>query len=216
MVVDRNKSTPTTQISESLASSTTPALSRPERHRQRTHQRLLEAARLLVGEHGPDGFTVAELAEAADVGVGTVYNHFGDWRVDPIHAWLASPDELRHQMGLAPGEGAQMPAPQLITRVVTYFVREAQEEPLTAAMLVRLFPTAFWPREQYIAALEQMIGRGIADGDIPDEDIPTLAAATLSLIQGFVFQVSDGTPLQVDSAIRLVLLMLGINEIHLT
>jgi AcrR family transcriptional regulator len=169
-----------------------------------------------VGERGPDGFTVAEFAEAADVGVGTVYNHFGDWRVDPIQAWLASPDKLRHQMGLEPGEGAQMPAPQLITRVVAYFVREPHEEPLTAAMLVQLFPTAFWPREQYIAALEQMIGRGIADGDIADEDIPTLAAARLSLIQGFVFQVSDGTPLQVDSAVRLVLLMLGVNEIRLT
>lgn len=51
-------------------------LSRRDRKRQQTRDRIAEAARTLFAGRGFDGVTVAEVAEAADVSEQTVYNHF--------------------------------------------------------------------------------------------------------------------------------------------
>jgi len=56
--------------------SSSPDQSRASRKRERTRRAILAAARHLAAEHGPDRLTVAEIAEAADIGVGTFYYHF--------------------------------------------------------------------------------------------------------------------------------------------
>jgi AcrR family transcriptional regulator len=66
--------------------------SRRERKKEETRQRLLEAGWKLFREHGYDDTTVAEIAEAADVAKGTLFNYFptkeslldqiGLWRID--------------------------------------------------------------------------------------------------------------------------------------
>lgn len=66
--------------------------SRRERKKEETRQRLLEAGWQLFREHGYDDTTVAEIAEAADVAKGTLFNYFptkeslldqiGLWRID--------------------------------------------------------------------------------------------------------------------------------------
>lgn len=50
--------------------------------RQRHHRAIIDAAAALLDARGPDGFTVDELAERADVSRRTVFNHFGS--VDDI------------------------------------------------------------------------------------------------------------------------------------
>lgn len=54
----------------------TPPPSRATRKRERTRQALLDAARQLYAEGGHATLTVADIARAADVGVGTFYYHF--------------------------------------------------------------------------------------------------------------------------------------------
>jgi AcrR family transcriptional regulator len=49
---------------------------RRERKRQETRQAIAEAAMRLFNERGFDHVTIAEVAEAADVSVNTVFNHF--------------------------------------------------------------------------------------------------------------------------------------------
>jgi AcrR family transcriptional regulator len=66
--------------------------SRRERKKEETRQRLLEAGWRLFHDHGYDETTVAEIAEAADVAKGTLFNYFptkeslldqiGLWRID--------------------------------------------------------------------------------------------------------------------------------------
>jgi AcrR family transcriptional regulator len=62
---------------------TTPELpladDRPERaDAARNRRRILAAAEALATERGLDGLSVAEVAQAAGVGVGTIYRRFGD------------------------------------------------------------------------------------------------------------------------------------------
>src|SRR5215831_5156904 len=51
-------------------------LGRRERKREGTRRAITEAAMKLFLERGFDDVTVAEVAEAADVSVNTVFNHF--------------------------------------------------------------------------------------------------------------------------------------------
>lgn len=50
---------------------------RPGR-RERSRQRLLDAAFALLAERGFEGATAADVSHAADLAVGTFYNHFAD------------------------------------------------------------------------------------------------------------------------------------------
>ena len=53
-----------------------PSLSRRERKKLATRQRLMQAALQLFSEHGYDATTVEEIAEAADVAKSTFFNYF--------------------------------------------------------------------------------------------------------------------------------------------
>lgn len=49
---------------------------RVARRQRRNRDALIQAARVVMSEKGVDGATMLEIAEAADVGAGTVYNYF--------------------------------------------------------------------------------------------------------------------------------------------
>jgi AcrR family transcriptional regulator len=52
-------------------------MQRRERKKQVTRGRIVEAARRLFAEQGYQSTTIEQVADAADVGVGTLYNYFG-------------------------------------------------------------------------------------------------------------------------------------------
>lgn len=61
---------------------------RLERRKQRTRQRILAAAQELFATHGFDATTYDEIANRADVGRQTVFNHFPH-KEDFLRAWAA-------------------------------------------------------------------------------------------------------------------------------
>lgn len=52
--------------------------SRTARRYEEMHRRILRAARSQIAEHGLGALTMKGVADAADVAVGTIYNHFAD------------------------------------------------------------------------------------------------------------------------------------------
>ncbi len=61
-----------------------------ERRRQETERRITVCAQRLTDEHGLDGFTMEELAEAAEVSRRTLFNYFPS-KVDAV---LGNPPEI--------------------------------------------------------------------------------------------------------------------------
>jgi AcrR family transcriptional regulator len=66
------------------------------RRRQKVREALLNAASTVMSEKGLDGATMAEIAEHADVGAGTVYNYFKS--KDELS--VAMLEEMMHRLAL--------------------------------------------------------------------------------------------------------------------
>jgi AcrR family transcriptional regulator len=109
---------------------------RQERRKARTRSALLAAGQRLFGEQGYDATTVAEIADAADVAIGSFYNHFNtkdELLTALLHETLA--EHLRRME--ARRTGIADPA-EAISVAHRHFVRLAWEEPEWAWLLVRL------------------------------------------------------------------------------
>ena len=79
-----------------------------ERKRKEREERILQAAEKLFGTRGFDEATIAAIAEAADVGIGTVYNYYASKEILLIAAlkarlMMTAPD-LFHEPGTPEGD----------------------------------------------------------------------------------------------------------------
>jgi len=109
---------------------------RNERRKARTRGALLAAGQRLFGEQGYEATTVAEIADAADVAIGSFYNHFET--KDELLAALLHETLAEHLRSMeARRTGIEDPA-EAISVAHRYFVRLAWEEPQWAWLLVRL------------------------------------------------------------------------------
>src|ERR1700686_841612 len=114
-------------------------MSRPgrnERRKARTRSALLAAGKPLFGEQGFDATTIAEIADGADVAIGSFYNYF-DTKDELLAALLQETlaEELSRMQ--ARRAGIEDPA-EAISVAHRHFVRLAREEPEWARLLVRL------------------------------------------------------------------------------
>jgi AcrR family transcriptional regulator len=123
-------------------------------------QRLVDAAGQLIAEHGVEGLRLRELAERADIGFGSFYNHF-DSKEELVEAVVAEHlgaltnaiiatataagdgigDGDRHGAGGADrnghGHGHDDPA-ETVAAAHRNFVRVAYEDPQLARLIVQL------------------------------------------------------------------------------
>ncbi|MFI6288168.1 TetR/AcrR family transcriptional regulator [Streptomyces sp. NPDC051018] len=158
-----------------------------ERKKRRTRQLISDTATGLFVERGFDAVTIAEVAEAADVSVNTVYNYFatkedlfldrGDDLVEQLSRWVRGRDvgesaaaavlrELRAEVeavsprvGLAPGQER--------------FLLVVQDAATLRAGLARL-------QQRAVERLEETLREETAAA--PDDPLPALVAGQIDWI----------------------------------
>jgi AcrR family transcriptional regulator len=155
---------------------------RTEARRARTRARISAAALRLVAEGGYQAAAISSVAQAADVGAGTVYRHFpskADLLAEVFR--VASQREVDAVAAAVTVPGS--PAQRLAAAVETFARRALRGRRLAWALLAEpvdpaveaerlVFRRAY--RDVFAAVLEQ----GMASGELPEQD-PELTAAAL-------------------------------------
>jgi len=109
---------------------------RVERRKARTRAALLEAARELFAARGVEHTTIAQIAEHADVAIGSFYNYFSS-KEELLDALVES--ELSKQLELLRRRQARVEDPaEKISIAHRHLVLAAREDPVWAWLLVRL------------------------------------------------------------------------------
>ncbi|MDP9140988.1 MAG: TetR/AcrR family transcriptional regulator [Pseudomonadota bacterium] len=112
-----------------------PAPDRAGRRKRETRQRLLDAAFLLTAERGVDAVAINDITNAADVGIGSFYNHFDS--KDAIYA--AVTDDLFETFADALDRvvaSVDDPA-EIVSICVRHTILRARREPLWGRVLLR-------------------------------------------------------------------------------
>jgi AcrR family transcriptional regulator len=109
---------------------------RYERRKAQTRAQLLAAARRLFAANGTEATTIAEIAEEADIGVGSFYNHFRT-KDDVLAELLES--ALSEQLFLLQQRQQQVEDPaERVSIAHRHLVGAAREDPDWGWLLVRL------------------------------------------------------------------------------
>ncbi len=113
-----------------------PAGGRVARRKARTRAGLLAAARELFAANGLQETTIAEIAERADIAIGSFYNYFRT-KEDLLDALLE--EELAGQLRLLQARQAKVSDPaEKISVAHRHLVRSARADPTWARLIVRL------------------------------------------------------------------------------
>jgi AcrR family transcriptional regulator len=153
-----------------------------------TRERLLQAAQHLIEEGGYAAASVVAIADAAGVASGTLYRHWPSKGELFAELFRNVCDREVRAMEAAADAAADKPAVERIEAVLTTFAERALRRPRLAWALIAepVDPLVDAERLAYrheyahrlVAALEQ----GIADGEIPDQDVDITAAALVGAL----------------------------------
>ncbi len=158
------------------------------RRTEATRQKLYDAAIALVAERGYDATTVDDIAEAAGVAKGTVYYNFGS--KPELFAGL-----LRYGVGIltaelraAAAERPPVPAVHAVARAELAFIQRYQA--FAQLLMAEMWRTnQAWMgtlhvlRDEAVAAIAEVIQRGVDSGDFDARlDVPLAASALFGVV----------------------------------
>jgi AcrR family transcriptional regulator len=149
-----------------------------------TRERLLIAAQELIEQGGYAAATVAAIADRAGVAAGTLYRHFASKEELFVEVFRAvcSREERAMRTASVPRADAGGAAAWLQT-VLGTFARRALSNPRLAWALIaepvdpRVDLERLAYRARYAAVIAEGLRRGIASGELPDQDVEMTAAA---------------------------------------
>jgi AcrR family transcriptional regulator len=193
-------------------------ISRRERKKEETKQRIFKVAIKLFRERGFPDTTVDDIAERADVSKGTFFNYFP--RKEAVLAYLS---EQRLDEAEANGEAilsAKKPARQkLIDIYVDASKAYAEDRELSSFVFNELLRMSFSPAEETGRRWDQLIGRiyeqGRESGELRREVEPARAIAVLTSIYYGLLYIWSCCPemdleLEAEMRARLALVLDGI------
>jgi AcrR family transcriptional regulator len=135
---------------------------------QRNQQRILDAARAQISEHGSD-VSMDQIAQSAGVAVGTLYRHYPTKR-DLVEAVLAEFVETLILSTERAVESLNAPGDAMLRmrELLTDFVENAADDNAIKVAATALGADSFVPEveQRGRAALEILLAAAAADGDV--------------------------------------------------
>ncbi|GAA0325729.1 TetR/AcrR family transcriptional regulator [Actinoallomurus spadix] len=151
-----------------------------------SRERIRAAALAVVAERGYAGFSIAAVARRAGVATGSVYRHFPS--KSELVAEVFRVASQREVDAFARAASPARTAAEDLAAVIGTFARRALRAPRIAyALLAEPVDPAVDAerlvfRRAYAAVLAGLISRGIATGELPEQDVEVSAAALVGAI----------------------------------
>jgi AcrR family transcriptional regulator len=164
---------------------TTPELTRRERKKDETRERIFKEAVRLFRTRGFEGTTVDEITEKADVAKGTFFNYFP--RKEAVLAYLsekrlADVEESAAAI-LAGNQGTRQKLLEIYASAASAY---AEDRELSRYVVLELMNRAFAPSEEagrrWHDLIVQVVQRGQAAGDLRRGVDPVRAESLLSSV----------------------------------
>jgi AcrR family transcriptional regulator len=184
-------------------------VSRGARRKLETRGKLIEAARRVLATKGVAAATIAEIADEADVGFGSFYNHFSSKEeIAGAVVWLEAEDFGSNLDRLT--DHLEDPALILCTAIL-FTIKHVQEDELWGWFLVRTAWTVPEFRETLGRRLARDIMKGVEQGrfEVPHATM-TIELAATSIIAAMRMRLEARSPPDGDRVlIEVVLRILG-------
>ena len=186
----------------------TASVSRGARRRMQTRTQLVEAAREVIGTRGIDATTIADITGAADVGIGSFYNHF-DSKEHLIETLVAQAIETHGESLDGLVASVSDPA-ERFALCVRQTIRMADHDPVWAWFTVR---AGLYVRELESGLgvrLLRDLGRGIETGRFTPRDVRSalvvIGGAVVAAMQGRLLGIPDlpGDDLIAENLLRML------------
>jgi AcrR family transcriptional regulator len=214
--------TPPEEVSSVAAKSSPSANSQTSRpptkaqlRRAAARQAILAATRELVAEEGFAGAQIALIAARANVGVGSVYQHFSSRSslLAELYETMAGHEfaiveNAVHAVDADAGDTAATSAAKIDAAVTTFCSRALRAGRFAFALLVehgeaQLDDRRLTFREGYRKLFERILDEGIEHGELPVQNTNVSAAALLGIMtESLVRPLTDGHPKRTHQLVR--------------
>jgi len=185
-----------------------------QRLRETTRADILEAAEGVLAREGTRAARMEDIASAAGIAVGTLYNYFADRDTLVAALFDSRRDELLDAIdaALAASETSSFDARLEAFLLASFGHFEAHRSLFTLALeddlnSVRCGPKRSWA-QKFKQRLEAIVNQGIAEGTLGSENAELLPAMILGLTRGIVMHAisrGDALPDLVKPVIQLLL-----------
>lgn len=168
-----------------------------DKKKERTRSAILEAAERLFAERGLQAPTMEEIASAADVSVGTLYNYFGSkpaLQLGVFEAETAAVEAAGREVLADPGDEARLAVGRLLGVYLDGFLE------IDRRLLLDLFRSGFGDRSmlpalvdldlRLIEQLGSLVGslgeRGLLSTERPEDAALLLYSCLVTVVMSFV------------------------------
>lgn len=174
------------------------APSRHARRRERNRARLVAATRQVMAQKGLQGATIQEITEAADLALGTFYNHFESKEAAMeavVSAQAASFGDALEEITANMEDRAQA-----VATCVRFVVRHAASDPVWGWFVLRNERAMLSLADNLAHRAARDIRRGVQDGRFFVHDLDAALLALCGIVPAGIRSQLDGKPVRVSDA----------------
>lgn len=183
---------------------------RAGRAKDRTRHKLIAAAERVISQKGMESATITEIAEVADLGVGTFYNHFKSKDEIARTVFSAHLEELAATFDKI--SKSEPDVAQAIAFIQKVFMEKAMRDPLWGWFAIHAEFALQHMDETFGARAAMDFQRGLAQGRFSFTAIDCAVTLTLAALFGTLRRILDGraSPIAAIDMVEFNLRMYGV------